>query len=666
MLATKWKASSFWSLVRKIYPFMVIVGVVLALDIYVDINGRLKYNYDRIQYKEELVYNLRNNIDTEYNNIKSFNVDKWVHTKVTDVNVEIYKDTDYLNSIASSSQEKLSSIGKGIDTEKTVKFLVIHRPSGKFITNERAIYENKSGLVNRITENNNHMEENNVRGVYEERNGISERITENFNYIEDYIDIYSHKYKVFYTENSPAVQNFNEHLNYIKNPGDYVEIYWIPNSLEKSDPSLSDLIVYDEEAREQAIANETNQLQFVKEDFNQAVIKFIANIVWLIVILVLMFNIGVDEGKKLIRDSFLHTAALKLKELSRVLMKSILSLRDIFACRSLGFKFILFLCISVVLLINIALLFASGYVFGGVLLVVPFIYVIYVLPKLLFFIRNLSRIIAGTEKMVQGDLDYNLKEKGEKNLSILAKNINTIRNGFKVSIDDQIKNEKLKSELVANVSHDLKTPLTSIINYTDILMRDGLTEEEKEDYIKILNNKSLKLKSLIEDLFEVSKINSGKIEITKEKVDVIELINQAIGEYSASSLCSSKNLDFIFKTFKNKIELELDGKKISRVFENLITNALKYSLENTRVYVEVYEIQNGIRIGIKNISKFQLDFDEESIFERFTRGDKSRNSNVEGNGLGLAIAKSLVEAHNGKMYIELDGDLFKAFIEFYN
>ena len=639
MLATKWKASDFWNIVRKIYPFMVIVGVLLALNIYGEITSGLKYNYNRIKNQERYIYDLKNDMNGEGTSIKSFDIDKWIHRDVTDVNVKIYKNTDYLSNIPSNPQEKLDSIGKGIDTIKTVKFLVIHKPSGKFITNDTSMYRDRT-IVNEMINNNN--------------------------YIEQYISGISYEYKIFYPENSPAVQNFNEHLNYIKSPGDYVEVYWAPNSLERSDSYLKDLIIYDENSRNKFIEDKVRDLEFIREDFTQAIIKFIAKLIWLIVILVLMFNIGVEEGKKLIRNSFLYTLAIKSKDLSIFLLKSILSLKDIFACRSLGFKFLLFLFASFVFLVSLFIIVISNMIDKEVLLIIPFIYVAYILPKFLFFIRNLSRIISGTEKMVQGDLDYNLKEKGEKNLSNLAKNINTIRNGFKVSIDDQIKNEKLKSELVANVSHDLKTPLTSIINYTDILMREGLTEEEKEDYIKILNNKSLKLKSLIEDLFEVSKINSGKLEITKEKVDVIELINQSIGEYSASTLCSSKNLDFIFKTFKNKIELELDGKKISRVFENLINNALKYSLENTRVYVEVYEVQNGIKIGIKNISKFQLDFDEEGIFERFTRGDKSRNSNVEGNGLGLAIAKSLVEAHNGKMYIELDGDLFKVFIEFYD
>lgn len=256
-----------------------------------------------------------------------------------------------------------------------------------------------------------------------------------------------------------------------------------------------------------------------------------------------------------------------------------------------------------------------------------------------------------------------IKENGDYSLSKLANNINKLNRGFKVSIEDQIKNEKLKSELVANVSHDLKTPLTSIINYTDILLREDISEEEREEYLKILNRKSLKLKNLIEDLFEISKINSGKMDLKKSTVDIVELINQSIAEYSDTDKYTEKNLKFILKSYTPKIDMNLDGKKLSRVFENLINNAIKYSLDNTRIHIEIEDISKGIRISFKNISSTPLDFDNKEIFERFTRGDKSRNSGIDGNGLGLAIAKSIVELHGGIMYIDFDGDLFKSIIE---
>ncbi len=218
---------------------------------------------------------------------------------------------------------------------------------------------------------------------------------------------------------------------------------------------------------------------------------------------------------------------------------------------------------------------------------------------------------------------------------------------------------------MANISHDLKTPLTSIINYTDILIKEKVSESEKEEFLKILNRKSLKLKTLIEDLFEISKINSGKVELNKEQVDIVEFLNQSIAEYSDTEIYKNKNLTFITKTFLPEIKINLDGNRMSRVFENLINNSLKYSLSNTRIYIEIEDIVKGIKISFKNVSYSPLDFDKKEIFERFTRGDKSRTSDIEGSGLGLAIAKSIVELHDGIMYIDFDGDLFKAIIELY-
>ncbi|AWZ48919.1 hypothetical protein C3495_08885 [Clostridiaceae bacterium 14S0207] len=160
-------------------------------------------------------------------------------------------------------------------------------------------------------------------------------------------------------------------------------------------------------------------------------------------------------------------------------------------------------------------------------------------------------------------------------------------------------------------------------------------------------------------------MNSGKLKLEKNKVNVVELLNQSIAEYSDTDVYSSKNLNFILNTFQPVIDMNLDGHRMSRVFENLINNALKYSLKNSRVFVDIDNIKKGIKIIFKNTSFYPLDFDKKDILERFTRGDKSRNSNIEGNGLGLAIAKSIVELHGGIMYLDFDGDLFKVIIELY-
>lgn len=289
--------------------------------------------------------------------------------------------------------------------------------------------------------------------------------------------------------------------------------------------------------------------------------------------------------------------------------------------------------------------------------------IIYIVIMPMYLINNakyLNQIILDVEKIASGDFSLTLKEKGDRDLIRLASSINSIKEGFKTSLEESIKNERLKTELVTNVSHDLKTPLTSIVNYVDILKRKDITPEEREDYLNILSAKSNKLKVLIEDLFEVSKLNSGKIEITKEKVDIIDLLYQSLGEYS--SYHEEKNIKFKVSSMYDDLYLSLDGKQFSRVFENLISNALKYSLENTRVYIDIEGDGEEITISFKNISAYELDFDVDEIFERFKRGDESRNSEVEGSGLGLAISKTIVDLHGGDMFIEKEGDLFKVFI----
>ena len=206
------------------------------------------------------------------------------------------------------------------------------------------------------------------------------------------------------------------------------------------------------------------------------------------------------------------------------------------------------------------------------------------------------------------------------------------------------------------MSHDLKTPLTSIINYVDLLKKEGLSKEEAQGYIEVLDRKSQRLKMLIDDLFEASKMASGAVELNIEKVDVTALLSQALAELDEK--INNSSLIFKLKMPNEKVYANLDGKKTWRVFENLINNILKYSQPKTRVYIELIEEDSKIIITMKNISSYEMDFDKEEIFERFIRGDKSRNT--EGSGLGLSIAKSILELQGGNLSIEIDGDLFKA------
>lgn len=216
---------------------------------------------------------------------------------------------------------------------------------------------------------------------------------------------------------------------------------------------------------------------------------------------------------------------------------------------------------------------------------------------------------------------------------------------------------KLKvTELITNVSHDLKTPLTSIINYVDLLKKEGLSKEEAQGYVEVLDRKSQRLKMLIDDLFEASKMASGAVELNIEKVDVTALLQQALAELHEK--INNSSLTFKLKVPKQKVYANLDGKKTWRVFENLINNILKYSHPKTRVYIDLIETDSKITITMKNISSYEMDFDKEEIFDRFKRGDKSRNT--EGSGLGLSIAKSILELQGGNLSIEIDGDIFKA------
>ena len=307
---------------------------------------------------------------------------------------------------------------------------------------------------------------------------------------------------------------------------------------------------------------------------------------------------------------------------------------------------------------NIMITFLSRYPFKGtlILVVVPLICVIYSLKKSL----DISIINDGLKKINSGDLEFNLYDVGEREIKELVDNINQIKDGYKIALNEKIKNEKLKTELISNISHDLKTPLTSIINYVNILNGDNITEEEKKYYLTILDKNSKRLKTLIDDLFEISKLNSGKMTIEKNQIDIISFVYQSIGEYS--NLYEEKNIDFKVNTNEDSLIFNLDGKLMSRVFENIIINALKYSLSNTRVYVDIIDKENSVEISFKNISNYEMDFNPNDMFERFIRADKSRNSSIEGSGIGLAIAKSIVELHNGSINVEVEGDMFKIFL----
>jgi signal transduction histidine kinase len=286
----------------------------------------------------------------------------------------------------------------------------------------------------------------------------------------------------------------------------------------------------------------------------------------------------------------------------------------------------------------------------------PIILIAIMISSYVFIKREVNSFVelkTGVEKIRQGDLEYRIENIQSGMFSQIAEDVNYIGEGLEKSLDDKVRAERMKSELITNVSHDLKTPLTSIISYTELLSKMELTPEEANDYVKIIGKKSERLKNLTADLFDYSKVQSGNADIVKEKIDLSLLVRQCLAENEEA--IKESGLTFVTDMPESEITLG-DGKKLSRVLENLIGNALKYSLSGTRVYVSV----NKGKIEVKNVANYVMTFDENEITERFVRGDDARSG--EGSGLGLAIAKSYVEAMGGEFFVKRDGDLFKAVI----
>ncbi|KEZ48952.1 sensor histidine kinase [Metabacillus indicus] len=320
--------------------------------------------------------------------------------------------------------------------------------------------------------------------------------------------------------------------------------------------------------------------------------------------------------------------------------------------------------------VGIQLVILLGIVFGfgiGVVAVLfePAFVLIYVpafiligIPAVLFMFKRIgyfNQIVANSNEIMLGNLETDLPVKGKSALAALASNMNALKHGVKTSQQKQVKSERLKTELITNVSHDLRTPLTSIISYTDLLKNPALTEDERASYIEIIDRKSQRLKILIEDLFEASKMASGSIELIKQKVDVSQLLQQALAEYNEA--ISESGLHFRVTYPDEPVYAVVDGQKMWRVFENLLGNILKYSMENTRVYITMKQSGSQAVISFKNVTKYELSENTDELFERFKRGDSSRHT--EGSGLGLTIAKSIVDLHGGQLEIDVDGDLFK-------
>lgn len=275
-------------------------------------------------------------------------------------------------------------------------------------------------------------------------------------------------------------------------------------------------------------------------------------------------------------------------------------------------------------------------------------------------IDGFDQVVDALKRLRGGDLAYKLTDMPAGVFASMAEDINSLGDGMQLALQNEVRAERMKSELITNVSHDLKTPLTSILNYSDLLCQEHLTPEEANDYAKIIYQKGMRLKNLTSDLFDISKVQSGAEQIFCERLDACTLVRQALGEQDQS--IGDGKLALKVDLPEHEVPIWADGKKMSRVMENLLGNCIKYAMPGTRVFISVIEKEGNAIIELKNIANYIMDFDVSEITERFVRGDAARST--EGSGLGLAIAKSYVEACGGVFEVSVDGDLFKVQITF--
>lgn len=282
------------------------------------------------------------------------------------------------------------------------------------------------------------------------------------------------------------------------------------------------------------------------------------------------------------------------------------------------------------------------------------------LTTILYGSNCFGRLLEGAKRMRSGDLESKVDDKYLVGcFREFAGELNGLADVAMVAAQNQLKSERMKTELITNVSHDIKTPLTSIINYVDLLEKPH-TEEEQKAYVEVLSRQSQRLKKLIDDLMEMSKASTGNIQVEIGEIDAVEAVTQALGEFSDK--LTAAGLTPVFHQSEENIMLLADGRLLWRAMSNVLSNAVKYALPGTRLYVDVSATQDKAIISVKNISGAQLNISAEELMERFVRGDSSRNT--EGSGLGLNIAKSLMELQKGQLQLLVDGDLFKVTLVF--
>lgn len=333
-------------------------------------------------------------------------------------------------------------------------------------------------------------------------------------------------------------------------------------------------------------------------------------------------------------------------------------LKEIFNNINLLWKGILLYCAFILLSIIFFFNSISGAGLASLLLVVLGIASFLFVCTLML---QMTKLKQGAAKMAAGDLDYRVDTRNMfHDLKEHGKDLNRISEGMALAVEERMKSEHFKTELITNVSHDLKTPLTSIINYVDLLQKEEIDNPKAQEYLEVLARQSARLKKLTEDLVEASKASTGNIQMDLTRTDMTEFINQIMGEYQERF--RTVHLESVVTVPEERVYILADGRSLWRVFDNLLNNICKYSQPNTRVFIAMTASNDKVLISLKNTSRDLLNIPAEDLLERFVRADSSRNS--EGSGLGLSIARSLTELQKGTLELFVDGDLFKVILTF--
>ena len=309
----------------------------------------------------------------------------------------------------------------------------------------------------------------------------------------------------------------------------------------------------------------------------------------------------------------------------------------------------------------IAFVMISFTIYSGEALFIVFACGMLLLAAVWYLAIMVNRITAGARNIRDGNSSHVIST--DKMCPVLkehAETINEISRAVDAAVEEKMKSERLKTELITNVSHDIKTPLTSIINYTDLLTSEGVNSERAEEYLSTISANAIRLKKLTSDILEASKISTGNINVERTRCNLNMMLEQAMGEYEEKM--KNAGLIPVVKYPKNEVTVLADGEYSWRIIDNIMNNICKYSQHETRVYMEIFQSDGYGCISFKNVSATELDISPEELMERFVRGDESRNT--EGSGLGLSIGGDLAKAQGGELDISIDGDLFKSIIKF--